>query len=208
MKQRINLGVNLYLNEMDYSFIIDLLKRYDLHRVRISLTVPDFSEGKTVSAMQNFQSRKAFLMAFFHHMDDCQVLPYYDCNKPPFCIWSDKEKEWLEQYVRKYHVSESNLIGYQSICYPVIDILPDLQAVRCFGMSEFRKVPISDFRSVTDLARFYLREIDSYCYQIAACEDCRNCYEQRIRNCTGGCIGFKGDAIKKAEEYIEQLNPN
>ena len=62
-----------------------------------------------------------------------------------------EERNWVTAYVKKYKVSESNLVGNQSICYPVIDILPTLEAVRCFGMSSFEKVRLQDFASVTDL---------------------------------------------------------
>ncbi len=197
MKDRINIGINLYDVKMDYTYIKDLLIRYNLHRLRISLTVPDFSVSKSINAIDYFKKQKKFLFAFFKDMDSIDVLPYYDCNKPPYCIWSEEEKNWLEAYVAKYKVSESTIIGYKSYCYPVIDILPNLQAVRCFGMSDFEKVEISDFNSVTDLANYFLNNIDACAYKIPSEKDCTNCYEQKTRHCTSGCIGFKEHRIKE-----------
>ena len=89
MKDRINLGINLYDSNMDYSYMMKLLERYALHRVRISLTVPDFSTVGYVDVLDYFKSHKSFLLEFFKAMDSIKVLPYYDCNKPPYCIWTD-----------------------------------------------------------------------------------------------------------------------
>ena len=147
MKLRLNVGINLYDINMDYQYMINLLKDLSLHRVRISVTVPDFSVCGDVDVLEYFRAKKQFLLQFFRDMDEILVLPYYDCNKPPYCIWTEEEKAWLEAYVNKYPVKESNLIGNHSQCFPVIDILPSLQAVRCFGMSDFIKANIQDFPS-------------------------------------------------------------
>lgn len=205
MKDRINLGLNLYDKDMDYSYMLKLLKRYDLHRLRISLTVPNFEEGLRVDVMEYFKNNKDFLLRFFKDMDSIQVLPYYDCNKPPYCIWTDEEREWLESYVKKYPVSESTLIGNKSFCYPVVDILPTLQAVRCFGMSDFDKVNIDDFENVADIASYFLNKVDACAYKISAHESCKACYQRLTRHCTAGCIGFKAKGLSDVNTFISHL---
>lgn len=205
MKDRINLGINLYSNEMDYSYIMDLLQRYKMHRVRISLTVPDFSACGNVDVLDYFRKRKQFMMKFFRDMDSIKVMPYFDCNYPPQCIWTEEEKAWLEAYTARYPEGESNLIGGYSRCNPVVDILPNLQAVRCFGMSDFMKVPISDFKNIRDLRRYFFGAIDSEAGRLAACEECRECYERKINTCYAGCIGFKASRIHACNEAVERL---
>lgn len=205
MKDRINLGINLYSDNLNYQYMIELLKRYQLHRVRISITVPDFSTVGDVDVIDYFKQRKPFLLEFFKNMDSIQVLPYYDCNKPPFCIWNEEERSWIENYVSKYPVSECNLIGRKSTCWPVIDILPDLKAVRCFGMSDFLKLNIADFEDITDLASYFLNEIDANIYNICKSEMCVNCYERKVRHCVSGCLGFKSHKINQINNYISNL---
>lgn len=133
------------------------------------------------------------------------MLPYYDCNKPPYCIWTDEEREWLESYVKKYPVSESTLIGNKSFCYPVVDILPTLQAVRCFGMSDFDKVNIDDFENVADIASYFLNKVDACAYKISAHESCKACYQRITRHCTAGCIGFKAKGLSNVNTFISHL---
>ncbi len=204
MRDRINLGVNLYTDEMDYMFIVDLLKELGLHRVRISLTVPDFSRCSDKGSIEYFKRRKGFLLQFLRDMHSNDILPYYDCNKPPYCIWDNEEKEWLENMVAHYGV-ESNLIGNHSFCYPVIDILPNLQAVRCFGMSEYEKVDIKDFEGVSEIASYFLNQIDSASYLIPTDDVCKECRERKGRKCTAGCIGFKSRSINKLTDYAATL---
>lgn len=205
IKNRIRLGINLYSDDLDYSYIMELLRRYDHHRVRISLTVPDFSTCGEVDVFEYFSRRKTFLLEFFHKMDEIGVLPFFDCNRPPDCIWTDEEKQWLRTYIAKYPEQESNLINGHSLCVPVIDILPNLQAVRCFGMSDFMKVSITDFRSVSELSGYFKNEIDSNAYKLPSCEACGDCYERKVMKCVPGCMGFKASQIRACNETIAKL---
>lgn len=203
MSDKINLGINYYDDKLDCDYIISLLEKFDLHRVRLSLTVPDFDKSTDQDALIYFLERKQGLYDLLHIFDEHEILPYYDCNKPPYCIWSDEEKTWIENYVKKYGVTHSNLIGNQSICFPVIDILPTLEAVRCFGMSSFAKVHIDDFQSITDIASYFLNTIDCEAYRISSNLNCKQCYHRMTRHCTAGCIGFKSSTIKRLNDIID-----
>lgn len=205
MKDRVQLGINLYNNNLDYSYIMDLLQRYDLHRLRTSITVPDFSANHIPDAMEYFRQRKKYLLDFYRCMESINVLPYSDCNRPPFCVWDDDEKQWLLEYVTKFPDRHSNLTDPCSMCVPAIDILPNLQAVRCFGMSDFLKVPISDFADLDDITHFFLNEIDADAYKIPTCADCKECHEFKIRHCIGCCIGYKASRIRSCNKAIANL---
>ncbi len=202
---RIKLSINLYSDDMDYSYIIDLLQRNHMDRVRFSLTVPDFSSCTGENVMESFLKRKAFLMKFYRSMDSIKVLPYSDCNHPPYCIWNEEEKEWLRAYTAKYPDIYSNLALPYSRCIPAIDILPNLQAVRCFGMSDYLKVPIADFQNIADLTDFFKNRIDTVACKLSASEKCTECYEQKTGRCFAGCIGYKTTRIKAATEAVNQI---
>jgi hypothetical protein len=205
MKGHVQLGINLYNNDMDYSYIVNLLQRYNMHRVRTSITVPNFSSNNVLDAMEYFSKRKKFLLDFYRSMDSINVLPYSDCNRPPYCIWDDAEKKWLEEYVAKHPEQHTNLTDHYSMCTPAIDILPDLRAVRCFGMSDFLKVPISDFADLDDITHFFLNEIDANAYKLPTCADCKDCHEFKTLHCIGCCIGYKASRIRSCNEAIANL---
>lgn len=202
MKQRVILGINLYSNELNYDFILNMLKEYKFHRLRISLTVPNSNEH--INSMDDINARKEYLFEFLHKLDDIGVVPFYDCNKPPFCIWNSSEKEWITNYVNKYGIKESNLITDHAYCIPVIDILPNLVAIRCFGMSNQNAVSIDDFRSLDDLIQYFYINIDERAHQICKYKKCENCYEKRIGKCMSGCMSF----IKKDLEKFNTIYPS
>ena len=187
MKDRVHLGINLYSIDMDYTYIMELLQRYKMHNLRISVSVPDFSSCSESHVLEYFRKHKEFLLEFFRKMDSIQVMPYYDCNNPPYCIWNDEEKKWLEAYAARHPKYSTNLVGH------------------CFGMSDFTKVNIDDFRSIQDLTKFFLDEIDACAHKLSACDECKNCYERKTHNCVAGCMGFKASRIRACNEAIERL---
>ena len=203
IKDRIKLSINLYSDDMDYTFIMNLLQRYQMHRVRFSLTVPDFSNPTNEQAIDYFKKRKQFLIQFYRNMDSIQVIPYSDCNHPPYCIWTDEERKWIQAFMAKYPDIHSNLLNY-SRCIPAIDILPNLQAVRCFGMSGFLKVPITDFMDVEDLTNYFINHIDCLAGRLPACEACKECYGQKTGHCFSGCIGYKAGRIHACNDEIRR----
>lgn len=205
MRNRMNIGINIYRHDMDYKYIINILQKFNLHKIRISITVPDFSKEKTTNAIEFFDNWKVFLMEFFKHMDEIQVVPYYDCNKPPYCIWNEEEKKWLEGYVSKYPIKETNLVGNHSFCHPVIDILPNLEAVRCFGLSHMERVKLNEFDSLDEIIQYFRGKVDGFAYCISAADVCRNCHTKDTGECTSGCLGFKLEKINKAQKYIGEL---
>ena len=202
---QLHLGFNLYNDEMDYSYMIDLLQRYKLNTVRTSLTVPDFSTCSEENVLVFFKRRKKRLLELFHDLYNIGVMAFLDCNHPPYCIWSDEEKQWLKSYINKCHIQNSKLINRCSPCSPSVTIYPDLQADRCYGMADYMKVKISDFDSVPDIIRFFENEIDSIAYKLPACDECKNCREWKARHCIAGCIGYKSSRIRAANEMMMQL---
>lgn len=203
--RHIKFGLNLYENGFDYGFIKELLVRYDRRQLRISLTVPDFGVCGRVDPVENFKSRKDYLLRFFRDMDEIGVLPYYDCNKPPQCIWTDEEWAWLERFAARHRGIPTNLVDQTSRCRPVVDILPDLRAVRCFGMSDFEKVHIRDFACMEDLESYFRNRVDAEAFRICASPDCRDCYDRKCGLCAAGCLGYKQAQLRKINDLVSAM---
>ncbi|MDR0514583.1 MAG: radical SAM protein [Coriobacteriaceae bacterium] len=201
-KGQVNLGLNLYAISMDYDYLIDLLKHYGLKKLRLSLSIPAFpeAEGHQTDVLAYFRSYKPVLLDLFRRMDAIGVVPYYDCNRPPWCIWTEDEKAWIEAYVARHGETGSSLVGTKSFCRPVIDILPDLQAVRCFGMSYLEKAPLAAFGSLEQLTAHFMRLIDRPAFRSPASLGCRDCHFRRTWLCCQGCMGFKGQALVQTDE--------
>lgn len=161
MYPNIKLGVNLHNDGFDYTYMGELLTRYDQYQVRMSLTVPDFSACGKMNSLDVFENRKEYLLKFYRDMDSIGVLAYYDCNRPPRCIWTDEEWGFINWYRNRYSHMASNIADEDTTCHPVIDILPNLQAVRCFGLSEMMKARLSDYPGLSDIKKYYEYTFDS-----------------------------------------------
>ncbi len=195
--KRLNLGINLYSNSLDYSYIVSMLERYNLHRVRMSVTVPNMDADKAADSLEYMQSRKDYILGFIQECAHRDIAPYFDCNVIPKCIWTEEQLQILRGVIDRFHLKSTNLLGNHGFCRPVIDILPDLTAVRCFGTSDFTKVSIRDFRCFEDLRNYYVNLIDCHVTSCMKHDQCKSCYEKKVLQCTAGCLAFIKDALIK-----------
>lgn len=205
MGRNIKFGINLYSNDLDYSYMEDVLLRFGQKQVRFSLTVPEFGcEGSRCTSLEDFKSRKDYLFEFYHRMAEIGVLAYADCNKPPRCIWTDKEWEWICAYRRAFPNVASNIADPDVSCRPVIDITTQLTAGRCFGLSSCGEVHIGDFKNPADLRKYFEIEYDSDMYRVPSDEACKECYGRKTGHCSGGCLGYKAAYKAQTEHSSEE----
>lgn len=127
------------------------------------------------------------------------------------CLFDDDElarfKRFLDDPALGKEVRKSNISSTLVRCSPVIDVLQDLTAVRCFGLSKSTKRPISAYKNFTDLRNYYLRTVDSYGFNSVYSKQCINCYDRETLRCMGGCLAFKEHAIEELSKCVdEKLN--
>lgn len=87
-------------------------------------------------------------------------------------------------------------------CVPVIDILPDLTAIRCMGLGDTEKIKIFDFKNIEDVRNYFINQIDVYKNIVTQLDKCKRCYYNQVKKCSGGCLAYKIDAIKKVKEKM------
>lgn len=209
MKDRITLGINMYKPDFEYDYILELLEKYDYRYVRTSITVLNGESKNSMSSMEHFDIMKNSVFKFFRELEKRGIVPGYDCNIMPSCIPSNEEAEFLKRFIPNAPADQMgrkrfNLLG-PSKCQPVIDILPDLNSVRCFGLSDQHKVHISKFRNIGHLKNYFYNYFDSFAYSISDSENCAVCDQRKSMECNGGCLVYKLDKIASARNYCENL---
>lgn len=224
MKEQITLGVNIYKTGFQYDYLLKILRKFDFRDVRMSLTVPNTSDGRACDFEKFFQEMKPTLIAFLSDMLAAGIVPHYDCNKMPVCMFAQEEKKAGVDMVNtlprnrlrfRGHSGDSSILSENAGCSPVVDILPDLTAVRCFGLSEHTRIPICDFRSVQDLRNYYREEFDFYGSKVYSKESCRDCYLRKTHRCTAGCLAYhipkilalRSATASAAERIFQNENP-
>ena len=207
-REKITMGINLYSPDMDIQYMLQLLQKYDMHHVRISITVPNDASEKNSEAVLYFKKMKQFISESISLFLSNGIIPNYDCNKMPACVLPPVDPCKVEtgnntEIIK--HLKMSNITHTEVQCHPVVDIRQDLTAVRCFGLSEWTKQNIQDYRSLKELINYYMRTIDSYMYNTVSGRTCADCRLRKVQECSGGCLAFKIDAINKNREFAEKL---
>ena len=204
MKDRITLGINMYKPDFDYMYIVELLEKHGLSSVRTSISVPNDTDY-IQNPIEYFNKMKPRVLEFFAVLAKKGIAPFFDCNNMPGCVWTKEERlEALSHY--NGADKKTNLFDVSVRCQPVIDILPDLSIIRCFGLSEYTKKNISDFDNIDDARNYYIKNIDCFGFNVCHSEKCQDCYEHSIGKCNGGCFCFSINKILQLRNLANGLN--
>ena len=198
---RFRLSINIYKPDFDYSYVIPLVRDMELGVIRLSVSVPQKGDLKGKSPLEYFRDMKPVVISFIGDMIRSGVITGFDCNFIPDCVFTDDERETLKGAKEVIQNGMADLYSQSfwervifcelNNCSPVIDILPDLQAIRCFGLSEHTKRDIRDFKNIEDLAIHYIATVDRPACEKWIEEECEFCYRREIGECSCGCLLFK-----------------
>lgn len=181
----LTLGLNIYKPDLDFKFYIQALEKFGLQTSRLSITVPN---GEHAVEIERHKKFKAILYNIIVELMYRGIRFLIDCNKPPVCIFTEEEIDKLEMIgacdLRKPHGIDLSTCK----CNPVIDIMPDLTAIRCFGLSGISKVNISDFKSISELRQYYLKNFDEKLIAVPTKKECKTCELFTRQNCNSGCF--------------------
>lgn len=179
---RITLGLNIYGIDLDYSYYLNLIDEFGFKHARISIVV----EKNNVNALSRFQKYNQTVFNLIKELWKRKILFRFDCNYPPNCAWDKTQQlkiELIQQNLESWGVNLD-----RACCKPVIDILPDLYAIRCFGLSKSSRVRIKDFSTITQLYDYYVQEFDSKVFESCPYELCQTCDQFLNKKCHAGCL--------------------
>lgn len=182
--RKLTIGLNIFSPDLDYSFFTNLAEKYDFPMVRLSIVVPAYDKEK--NGLLHFYKLKQKTLEIVKKLLVKGTKFNFDCNVPVRCLWDEEELEDLK--LMGLTGDKKSLIPInESMCHPVIDILPDLTAIRCFGLSDKTKMPIKDFKNIDDLREYYITNFDEKLSKIPLDEKCHTC-ELFAKKCYGGCL--------------------
>lgn len=182
-KKNVTLGLNIYDN-IDYSFFVQCADKFRSSKVRLSIVVPTNNNGEKGYA--HFIKLKDKILEITKELLLRDINFGFDCNWPVPCMWTTEEQRDLK-LMGLMRNSRERIPSCDCCCIPVIDILPDLTAIRCFGLSETSKEPISNFKNINELREFYYSKFDLNLSKIQLKSDCKKC-DLFPYKCYGGCL--------------------
>lgn len=142
-----SVGINIYDPNMDIDYIFDLAIKSNVPRVRWSITVPNRTLDKDFDVIEHFASYKKLLTYFFDKATEYNKITGIDCNGIPICSL-DPELYKLIKMMAPHEIKKS-------ACGNIFDIKPNLDVIRCFGMSDGLVIKLTDYNSLQDMGKAF-----------------------------------------------------
>ena len=202
-----SVGVNLYDEKMDFSFLLEIVEKLGLKSVRVGLVSPNTDEKRAKGPSEYFTRIKPALLQIAEDLAKLHCSMHLDCQKFPMCYISD-DIPYINMLMEKYEVAIDLFEGPDNGCHPVIDILTNLDIVRCFGVSGPEiAIPMEAFSTEYDAVKYFETQYDNLAKMIPAEGNCveTNCQDMYCGKCQGGCIGYKIDRLLSLKEGLMQI---
>lgn len=178
---KVTLGINFYKENQDYQYLIDAAKAFGIKNIRWSITVPNTDEKRNFDVKEYFESYIPTIKQFLVDVVKAGLKPHVDCNNIPLCLLDDEALRVIAM------VSEANL--KTSICNPIIDIKPDLTAIRCFALDDY-VVNAKDFTTIAELNSHFSKNVDGQYNGAKLFDVCESCESYQVNGKACACLAF------------------
>lgn len=184
--RRLCLSITFYRINQEYSYIIELAKRYGVPVIRCDVSRPSSIKSNIHIDFDSLMRIKPTLMDFVRACVREGVKPGLD-DALPFCVFTQEELKFLYLF--------SN---FQSICMPVLDVMPDLTIGYCTSMRGITpSYTIGDMTASKIFNELLVTTEDHRNFQLARCH---GCYNSDVKLCQGYCLRFKSDFLEYKKE--------
>lgn len=179
-----SIGVNLYKPDMDLDYIFDLASKAGAKEIRWAVTVPNHPIDETFDVKKYFLQFKPLLKTFFRRGVTEKIKLHQDCNTIPMCIFSDKE-------FRDMTYLNPEILSHPP-CHAALDIKPNLDVIRCFGIAEYteKKASMNNFKKVSDL-KSYVDQQAKPLEEKLLFDKCRDCSIYQRNGVSCGCYAYR-----------------
>lgn len=183
-RSNVTLSFNIHKINPDYAYIFDLVSKYHFKNIRLSFSMPvNFGEKKnSYLELADYKFAAEHIMDFTQKAEALGASVGMD-NTVPICMFTSEQ---LSILMLKQVIEPAR----NFVCYPAIDIGPDLSIWRCFGTSKIFNKKLSDFRSFEEICDYYQRVSQLYQFKYFPFKECETCQHAKEKRCQGGCIGF------------------
>jgi len=187
----LQLSITFYKPNQDYTYIIELAKKYKCTSIRYSPSHPSSDKSNIYIDFEYLLELKPTLIEFFK---DCLRNGIKPCLEGPLplCIFTSREIGFLLLFTERFDTE----------CMPHLDVMPDLTVEYCSSMHKI--IPVYHCKNMS-AQEIYLRQSNDINkikeYSLPQCKDCQSF---RNKQCQGYCLRLKADFIKKGKTEIKK----
>jgi molybdenum cofactor biosynthesis enzyme MoaA len=177
----VTIGCNIHLNDTNYDYIWNAVRKYSLSEIRCSVVSPGgiYKQWRN-NKNQYFIKLKPIFLNFCQNalIYNCKLV--LDCSYIPLCYFDKTEMEIIS--------SSCVLTACENNCPTVIDFTTDGKVTSCFGA--YYPIEFFEFNNTQELS-FYL--FNNYKLNLIENNNqgkCLNCNLHQNKQCQGGCLAF------------------
>ena len=189
----VTVGMNIYTPNMSFDYFFDIVKRQKIQNIRLSIAVlPMPSIKKAKNYYQRLINKYIDFLSQAYALG-CSV--ENDCNSIPLCYYSSAQQE----KVRKLYPE----LLIPTKCAPSIDILPNLDVIRCFACKTLSRINLDDASNASQMLAFFSCAIDRR-YDQKVIESCRTCNYKKT--CRPACLGVLSTIEKNNHKTLTEVS--
>jgi MoaA/NifB/PqqE/SkfB family radical SAM enzyme len=182
----IGLGINFYQENQDYQYFLDTAIKYKIKHCRWSLVIPNSKEKKQ-NMKQYYEQFVPVIGRFIKEAANLGLETGVDCNFVPLCRMD-------ADFLRTLLLTDKANSTYR--CQSVIDVQPDMQAMRCYGLSQYT-TDIRPFFNLDEIKQYFddlvMKEFPEH-NVFDECKDCLFFKKNENRSCI--CLTFNQELNK------------
>jgi hypothetical protein len=177
LHNKISLGFNIYKEDFEACFLIELINKYSLKRaIRLGIASPILGYDNEYIPFDKHRIIAKKIVKFVSKCDKEDIRCDFDCG---FTLCSFTKSEFGE-----LHYSGSPLRTY---CSNALDVSPDLTVWRCFATSALWNRNLADFKNINEIHQFFNAKVKAF-QRVGALEKCLRCKYLERNQCSGGCL--------------------
>lgn len=197
--EKILLGVNVHSWKQDPFYVLDWIEKFKLRRnVRVGFAQPMWGGGNAYFRLRHPRPVDV-LEAFYEAAENAGIHVHFDCGFTP-CMFT---RAFLEKHDDLFKASglavppaasaqapaapPGELLEVVGIrCNPVIDVLPEGDAIACYALSRACRLPMPGQGTQADWASAFDRELSAI-LPPGSFRECASCDHRAKGMCGGGC---------------------
>lgn len=190
---KLQLAITFYKPKQDYSYVIDLARKYGCTHIRGDPSHPGKGKCNKYVDFEHLAGLKPTLLNFFKDCVREGIKPSVEDALPP-CIFTQRELAYVSLFVNRFH----------SVCFPNPDVFPNLMVEHCASMRGILPAySIREYR-FDEILNQHVHNSESF--KSLTLPRCRGCMFFMKRQCQGYCLQYKNDFLEEnSDARMEQV---